>query len=116
MESNDNLEQLLKRMYTHEEEDIDTSDIIDDEWTKFEAEHFGSKQERVKREKSPLLKIAAMIIGVLMLSGITYAAIRYVRSSQEQDEKTPETIVVTNSPSSVVDEPCRNKMKRLRRQ
>ena len=40
-----------------------------------------------------------------MLSGITYAAIRYVRSSQGQDEKTPETIVVTNSPSSVVDEP-----------
>lgn len=105
MESNDNLEQLLKRMYAHEEEDIDTSDIIDDEWTKFEAEHFGSKQEQVKSEKSPLLKIAAMIIGVLMLSGITYAAIRYVHSSQEQDEKTPETIVVTNSPSSVVDEP-----------
>ena len=73
MESNDNLEQLLKRMYAHEEEHIDTSDI--------------------------------MIIGVLMLSGITYAAIRYVRSSQGQDEKTPETIVVTNSPSSVVDEP-----------
>ena len=30
MESNDNLEQLLKRMYAHEEEHIDTSDIIDD--------------------------------------------------------------------------------------
>ena len=101
MESNDNLEQLLRQMYaqeSHHDEDIDTSDIIDEEWTKFEAEH-------VKREKSPLLKIAAMIIGVLMLSGITYAAIRYVRSSQGQDEKTPETIVVTNSPSSVVDEP-----------
>ena len=43
MESNDNLEQLLRQMYaqeSHHDEDIDTSDIIDEEWTKFEAEHF----------------------------------------------------------------------------
>ncbi len=81
MESNDNIEQLLKQMYSTEEENIDTSEIIDEEWAKFEAEHFGSKRGNVKREKSPLLKIAAMIIGVLVLSGITYAAIRIVRSN-----------------------------------
>lgn len=52
-----------------------------------------------------MLKIAAMIIGVLMLSGITYAAIRYVRSSQEHDTKTPETIAVVNSPGLAVDGP-----------
>ena len=43
MESNDKLEQLLKQMYTKEdllEGDTDISDIVDEEWTKFEAEHF----------------------------------------------------------------------------
>ena len=40
MESNDKLEQLLKQMYQENlhDEDIDTSDIIDEEWVKFEAE------------------------------------------------------------------------------
>lgn len=85
MESNENLERLLKQMYSVEEEDIDTSEIIDEEWVKFEAEHFGSKQGKVKREKSLLLRIAAIFIGVLVLSGITYAAIRIVRNNADGD-------------------------------
>ena len=103
MESNDNIEQLLKQMYSAEEESTDTSRIIDEEWAKFEAEHFGSKQGKVKREKSPLLKIAAMIIGVLVLSGITYAAIRIVRSNQddapyaEQDTTQMKPVVYENA-------------------
>ena len=106
MESNDNLEQLLKRMYATEDDTIDTSEIIDDEWTKFEAEHFGSERRKEKSGKSPLLKIAAMIIGVLMLSGITYAAILYVRnSSQESGARTQEATAVSNAPSSALDVP-----------
>ena len=51
MESNDKLEQLLKQMYTQEarhDEDIDTSDIIDEEWVKFEAEHFRGERLEVR--------------------------------------------------------------------
>ena len=46
MESNDKLEQMLRQMYAQEslhDDNIDTSDIIDEEWTKFEAEHFGKE-------------------------------------------------------------------------
>ena len=95
MESNDKLEQLLKQMYSQEnlhDDDIDTSDIIDEEWTKFEAEHFGGEQKKVR---PPFLKIAALFIGVLMLSGITYAAVHIISSSQETQRPKTEAIVNT---------------------
>ena len=39
MESNDKLEQLLRQMYA---EETDTSELVDEEWKKFEAEHFSN--------------------------------------------------------------------------
>ena len=98
MESNDKLEQLLKQMYSQEalhDDDIDTSDIVDEEWTKFEAEHFGSEERKVNSERFSLLKIAALFIGVLMLSGITYAAIHIISSPQETHGQKTEAIVNT---------------------
>ena len=99
MESNDNLEQLLRQMYaqeSHHDEDIDTSDIIDEEWTKFEAEHFKDG----RNSNSSILhffhstkKMAALFIGVLILSGITYAAIHMI-SSNPQSEQVDETVAV----------------------
>ena len=62
MESNDKLEQLLKQMYAKEtlhDETIDTKDIIDEEWVKFEADHFKGGQGKVKSKKVSFLKIAA---------------------------------------------------------
>ena len=50
-----------------------TDETIDAEWQRFISE----KQE-VKSEKYSFLKIAAMFVGVLMLSGIAYAAIHVV--------------------------------------
>lgn len=79
MTSNDKLEDLLKQMYAQEEETIDTSDIIDEEWQKFESEHFAPKHR-----SWGWMQIAAAFIGVLMLSGITYAAVQMVRHTQEQ--------------------------------
>ena len=79
MTSNDKLEDLLKQMYAQEEETIDTSDIIDEEWQKFEARHFAPK-----RRSWGWMQIAAAFIGLLMLSGITYAAIHLVSSSRSQ--------------------------------
>ena len=102
MESNDNLEQLLRQMYaqeSHHDEDIDTSDIIDEEWTKFEAEHFKDG----RNSNSSILsffhstkKIAALFIGVLILSGITYAAIHMI-SSNPQSEQVDQTVAVDNT-------------------
>ena len=67
MESNDKLEELLQQMYAVEETPID----VDKEWRKFEAKHF--------KRQHPLLRVAAIFIGILMLSGITYAAIHLMR-------------------------------------
>jgi hypothetical protein len=102
MESNDNLEQLLRQMYaqeSHHDEDIDTSDIIDEEWTKFEAEHFkdGSySNSSILQFFHSTKKIAALFIGVLILSGITYAAIHMI-SSNPQSEQVDQTVAVDNT-------------------
>ncbi len=105
MESNDKLEQLLKQMYTQEalhDEDIDTSDIIDEEWVKFEAEHFGDQRSERKSKKLPLHKIAAMFVGFLILSGIAYAAVHIISShSQKTDEV--QTIATEDSQLSTLN-------------
>ena len=110
MESNDNLEQLLKQMYaqeSHYDEDIDTSDIIDEEWTKFEAEHF--KHEKTEKNFNSSIfqffnsskKIAAFI-GILILSGITYAAI-HMFSSNTQSAQEQQTVAVENAQPSTIN-------------
>ena len=70
-----------------------TDDMIDAEWQRLSHEkHEG------KYEKYSLLKFAAMFVGVLMLSGIAFAAIHiasYYNAPEEQD-----TEVVKNSQSS----------------
>jgi len=99
MESNDKLEQLLRQMYAQEslhDDETDTSDIIDEEWTKFEAEHF--KGEKI----IPLRKIAAIFIGVLMLSGIAYAAIHVISNSSQKPQEE-QTVVTANSHPSTVN-------------
>ena len=69
-----------------------TDAVIDAEWQRLSHE----KQE-VRSEKSSFLKIAAMFVGILMLSGIAYAAIHIVshnNAPKAQDE------VITNSQTS----------------
>ena len=102
MESNDNLEQRLRQMYaqeSHHNEDIDTSDIIDEEWTKFEAEHFKdgrNSNSSILQFFNSAKKMAALFIGVLILSGITYAAIHII-SSNPQSEQVDQTVAVDNT-------------------
>ena len=115
MESNDKLEQLLRQMYAQEslhDNDLNTSDIIDEEWTKFEAEHFsgerfldepsGKAEREVRGKRLPFLKIAALSIGVLMLSGITYAAVHIIRSQETVDSKQ-ETVATANTQHSTLN-------------
>ena len=77
-------------------------DIVDEEWARFEAEHFGNEQGKVKSKKVSFLKIAAMFIGVLMLSGIAYAAVHIIRS-QETGVRSPETGVIVNTQHTTHD-------------
>ena len=108
MESNDKLEQLLEQMYAQEslhDDDIDTSDIIDEEWTKFEAEHFGNDQRSnstLFTLHSSLTKIAASFIGLLMLSGITYATIHLINNSKQKPQEE-QTATASNSQSSTLN-------------
>ena len=71
-----------------------SDDMIDAEWQRLNHE----KQE-LKSEKYSFLKIAAMFVAILMLSGIAYAAIHiasHYNAPKEQDTK-----VITNSQSSI---------------
>ena len=63
-----------------------TDDIIDAEWQRLRSEKIEAKSE-----KYPFLKIAAMFVGILMISGIAYAAIYVVRhaANVEGTSNTP---------------------------
>ena len=101
MESNDKLEQFLRQMYAkeslHKEKDIYTTSIIDEEWAKFEAKHFNNPKRHTLHSK--LFKYAAMFIGVLMLSGIAYAAIHYFNGNPQRIQEH-ETMVESTSQTS----------------
>ena len=106
MESNDKLEQLLKQMYAQEslhDDNIDTSDIIDEEWTKVEAAHFKGEKTEVRGERIPWRKIAAIFIGLLMLSGIAYATIHLINNNTQkpQEEQTVATATPQRSTGNV---------------
>ena len=80
------------------ETEVSTPDA-NEEWRKFEAEHLNSKFYTLN---SKLIKIAAMFIGVLMLSGIAYAAVHIIRS-QETRDRSQETTAVANATLSTVN-------------
>ena len=103
--------------YTDEQLDqmLDETDIpvpdANEEWEKLRGERRSAKGRLLpkgrKKEESgkrkvesgkrlQLLKIAAMFIGVLMLSGIAYAAVHVIRS-QEARVGSQEAVVSTNT-------------------
>ena len=83
--------------YTDEQLDqmLDKTDVkvpdIEEAWEKFRGE-----REEVRSKRLPLLKIAAMFVGVLMLSGIAYAAVHIIRS-HEAEVESQEAVVSTNT-------------------
>ena len=94
--------QRLLEMQEHPERytDEDIRQLMADE----ECRHLFSEKERslssLSTSHSPLFtfpsslrKIAAMLIGVLMLSGIAYAAFRYARSVAQTEKVQTETMV-----------------------
>ena len=88
------LEQLVtaKRAMT----DIPEPDV-DAEWQRFEQQHFAPAHNR------SWLKVAAIFLGVIMLSAFTYAAIHAVRHSTVDKAKEPtEDVVTATQPESTV--------------
>ena len=83
--------------YTDEQLDqmLDETDIkvpdANEAWEKFRSE-----KREVKSERPMLLKIAAMFVGVLMLSGIAYAAVHIIRN-HETGVAEQEAVVSTNN-------------------
>lgn len=73
--------------------------IKEEEWQKFEAKHLISPPKLGgARGGLNILKIAAAFIGLLMLSGITYAAIHVAHQHQQTETSTPaDTIAAANS-------------------
>jgi len=63
-----------------------TDDIIDAEWLQL-----GSGKQEIRSKKYSFLKVAAMFVGILMLSGMAYAAIYVVRhaANVERASNTP---------------------------
>jgi hypothetical protein len=70
-----------------------SDDMIDAEWQRLSHE----KQE-VRSEKHSILKFAAMFVGILMLSGIAFAAIHIVRQYQKPEvPMVADTVTEVNS-------------------
>ena len=70
---------------------------VDAEWQRFEQAHFTPMNNR------RWLKVAAIFLGVIMLSAFTYAAIHAVRHSTVDKAKEPiEDVVTATQPESTV--------------
>ena len=70
---------------------------VDAEWQRFEQAHFAPVKNR------SWLKVAAVFLGVIMLSAFTYAAIHAVRHSVNDKAKEPtETVAPAPQPESTV--------------
>lgn len=59
-------------------------------------ERFKNERQETRHVKLPLMKIAAIFVGVLMLSGITYAAIHFIGGSSQKAQE-PQTVITDNA-------------------
>ena len=59
-------------------------------------ERFKNERQETRHVKLLLMKIAAIFVGVLMLSGITYAAIHFIGGSSQKAQE-PQTVITDNA-------------------
>ncbi len=80
--------------------------LKDEEWQIFSMTHDADSDGRTARRHYSLSKIAALFIGVLMLSGIAYAAYRMALRAGEDSQKPVQELPMANSPQQVlIEEP-----------
>ena len=125
MKTNDHNKQLFRSMqeepdkYSDQEieammDDLDQMPDVDEAWQQFESEEFfaeqsGKAERRVKSEEfatalptmrfhSLLRKMAASFVGLLLVSGVAFAAIHIVRQYQETEvPQAADTMAEANS-------------------
>lgn len=78
--------------------------LKDEEWQKFSMTYDADLDGRTNRRHYSLSKIAALFIGVLMLSGIAYAAYRMALRAGEDSQKPVQELPMVNSPQQVLME------------
>lgn len=78
--------------------------LRDEEWQKFSMTHDADMDGRTTRRHYSLSKIAALFIGVLMLSGIAYAAYRMALRAGDDSQKPVQELPMANSPQQVLME------------
>ena len=81
--------------------------LKDEEWQKFSMTHDADSDGRTVRRHYSLSKIAALFVGVLMLSGIAYAAYRMAHRAGDDSQKAVQEMPMANSPQQVlIEEPA----------
>lgn len=96
MKTNDHNKQLFRSMqeepdkYSDQEieammDDLDQVPDVDEAWQQFAQQHISSV-----RPMHTWRKVAAMLIGILMLSGIAFAALHIVHQSQHEERSVTE--------------------------
>lgn len=76
-----------------------TDEMINDEWKRLNTQ---SRASFITRHSS-LFKFAAMFIGILLISGIAYAAIHIVRQYQKPETPQTERVATIKKPVNVSD-------------
>ena len=80
--------------------------LKDEEWQNFSMNHGYVVEDKIARRRYPLSKIAALFIGVLMFSGIVYAAYRIAhRTAEDLQKPGPETQMANSPQKAMIEEP-----------
>ena len=89
------MEQLAQTKRAFIRRDMKEEDIpVDEEWERF-SEELSVKSEKKKEWR--IMKIAAAFIGVLIISGITYAVINVVSHSEQHTQEAEETVAAVDA-------------------
>ncbi len=89
------MEQLAQTKRAFIRRDMKEEEIpVDEEWERF-SEELSVKSEKKKEWR--IMKIAAAFIGVLIISGITYAVINVVSHSGQHTQEAEETVAAVDA-------------------
>ena len=98
-------EQLAQTKRALMKREVDEEDVaVNEEWKKFVGEHTA---EMDRPQRGMFFKVAASIVGILLMAGVTFAAIHIVRTivGPNNEPEIEQTVKTGNAPStSEVDE------------
>ena len=99
------MEQLAQTKRALMKREVDEEDVaVNEEWKKFVGEH---AEEMDRPQRGMFFKVAASIVGILLMAGVTFAAIHIVRTivGPNNEPEIEQTVKTGTAPStSEVDE------------